>query len=297
MNEFETIPFAQRQRLHYVETLALWEGSVQIRRVCQSFAVSTSQATRDLGTYIDQCPDNLVYNKRLKVYRPSTAFSPVLATGDPREYLSFLGTDIHCRTVAFLPGLQIAQVPYAALSAPRVSIDSHALRQILIAVQRKLALDVRYFSMSSAGASSRTIWPHALFFSADWWYVRAFDSRCNSFRDFALHRIQQADASIAACHTDAKSDKHWHDTIEFSLIPDPRLSAIQQNIVALDYGMVRESYGWVWKETVRQCMVRYFVAHHWPDMNIDQPSRRCLSLRNREEVEPFVFRSVLEADD
>jgi predicted DNA-binding transcriptional regulator YafY len=292
MDGFADVAFAQRQRLHFIETLALWDGTVQRERVSESFGVALAQVTRDFTTYREHCPDNLAYNNRLKVYQPTPQFQPVLAAGDPDEYLALLRAGINVKTVAQLPslGLHHGLAQHVSLPAPRARVLPRVLREVLSAIQRSHGLEVRYLSMETATPTSRALWPHGLFFSGEWWYVRAFDSKRQEFRNFALHRFDGARTCPAPSPSSSDRDEGWHGKVELIVIPDARLTEAQQALVARDFGMSKDSLGWAWKAHVKKCLVGFFAAHYWLDVQLNRPRRTRLSLRNRSELEPYFFR-------
>lgn len=293
MEVFADVAFAQRQRLHFIETLALWDGIVQRERVSASFGVAPTQVTRDFTTYRDRCPDNLTYNNRLKIYQPTAQFQPVLATGDPEEYLALLKAGIQAKTVKQLPslGLHPDLARHASLPAPRARVLPEVLRQLLFAIQRAHGLEVVYLSMETAKPTPRILWPHALFFSSEWWYVRAYDSKHMAFRDFALHRFDEIRAHHAISPATADDDKEWNSTVEVIVVPDARLTAAQQSLVARDFGMTRDAQGWAWKAQIKKCLVGYFAAQYWLDVQLNRPRRTRVSLRNRSDLERYFFRA------
>lgn len=294
MDGFADVAFAQRQRLHFIETLALWDGAVKRERVSESFGVAPTQVTRDFTAYREQCPDNLAYNNQLKVYQPTAQFQPVLATGDPDEYLALLRAGILAKTVKQLPSLGLHQdlARHATLPVPRAQVVPGVLRQVLCAIQRAQGLEVTYLSMKTAQPASRIVWPHALFFSAQWWYVRAFDSKRLGFFDFALHRFDEVRAHQGTTPSAGENDEDWVSTVEVIVVPDARLTDAQQKLVARDFGMTKDAQGWAWKAQIKKCLVGYFAAAYWLDIQLNRPSRTRLSLRNRSDLERYFFKAA-----
>lgn len=293
MDGFTDVAFAQRQRLHFIETLALWDGRVQRERVSELFGVALAQVTRDFTTYRERCPDNLTYNNRLKLYQPTPRFQPVLAAGDPDEYLALLRAGVHVKTVAHLPsiGLHHGLAQHASLPAPQGRVLPSVLRAVLFAIQHADGLEAVYLSMETAEPASRTLWPHSIFFIGGWCYVRAFDAKRQEFRDFALHRFDETRISLAPNPSSPDRDEEWYETAEVVVAPDARLTEAQQLLVARDFGMTKDSFGWAWKAAIKKCLVGYFAAHYWLDVQLNRPRRTRLTLRNRDELEPYFFRA------
>jgi predicted DNA-binding transcriptional regulator YafY len=289
MTAFEDIGFAQRQRLHFIESLALWEGAVQRQRICDSFDVVLTQVTRDIGMYVDRCPDNLTYNNRQKVYLPTSKFKPVLASGDANEHLSLLRAGVRKKTVDVLPSLTAGTVVHAVLPTPTAHVQAEVLRVVLHAIRFKLGVRLHYLSMQG-GESVRSIWPHGLMFATNWWYARAYDEVRRQFRDFALHRMDAAELIDQPGTPGAEADDLWQQTAEVVVIPDPRLSEVQQRIVARDFQMENEQAGWAWKERMRLCQIGYFAAAHWLDVSMNRPRRTRVTLKNKTELEQYFFK-------
>lgn len=294
MQGFANVAFAQRQRFHFIETLALWDGTVQRERVSESFGVAPTQVTRDFTAYREQCPNNLAYNNQLKVYQPTPQFRPVLATGDPEEYLALLRSGIQAKTVKQLPslGLHPNLAQHASLPSPRARVLPEVLRQVLFAIQRAHGLKAFYHSMETAKPAARILWPHALFFSGEWWYLRAFDEKRQAFRSFALQRFDEALAFRGSNATTVAEDEEWNSTVEIIVTPDARLTDAQQKLVARDFGMTRDVLGWAWKAQIKKCLVGYFAALYWLDVRSDYPRRTRLELRNRSDLEQYFFRTT-----
>ena len=54
-------------RYRYIEIIALWEGRLTTRHLCETFGIGRQQASKDINTYLRKVgPDNLVYDKYLK---------------------------------------------------------------------------------------------------------------------------------------------------------------------------------------------------------------------------------------
>lgn len=65
----------QRERLFYIEFLAVFSGQVTRKDLVGRFGISEPAATKDLALYVDLAPGMLDYDLRKKcyVYRESTA--------------------------------------------------------------------------------------------------------------------------------------------------------------------------------------------------------------------------------
>ena len=75
-------------RYRYIETIALWEGRLTTRHLCDTFGIGRQQASKDINTYLREVGvGNLEYDKYLKGYKPSPNFVPRVTRGLADEYL------------------------------------------------------------------------------------------------------------------------------------------------------------------------------------------------------------------
>jgi hypothetical protein len=66
-------------RYRLIEIVAQWEGRLTTNHLINSFGIGRQQASKDINTYLQEiAPDNLIYDKYLKGYRPSESFTPKL---------------------------------------------------------------------------------------------------------------------------------------------------------------------------------------------------------------------------
>ncbi|WP_157739194.1 YafY family protein [Herbaspirillum sp. meg3] len=289
MDEINSLPFAQQQRLRFIESMVLWEGSVQRQRVCEVFRVNPNHVTRDIQVYKKQYPKSLEYNPSLRAYEPGSKFSPHMASGDPSEYLALLYAYAESESVAMLPVLGTGGPLVDVLHAPPCKIDQYVLRTVVQAMQRGKGFTALYSSMSSDKPQTRTLWPHALLHTGIHWHVRAYDSKRDAFRNFAIQRIGKIEANDLSCPLGRDVDEEWHQQVIVEVIPNPQLNQHQQNVVANDYGMTRTSAGWVWTQQIRKCLVGYFLVHHRLDLQLSAWPNNPLSLKDPTAIEPFLF--------
>ena len=78
-------------RYRFIETIALWEGRLTTRHLCDTFGIGRQQASKDINNYIREVgPGNLEYDKFLKGYKPATEFTPRVTQGLADEYLHLM---------------------------------------------------------------------------------------------------------------------------------------------------------------------------------------------------------------
>lgn len=279
------LSFPQRQRLQYIESVALWEGSIARQRVCDLFDVSPNHITKDLRLYRDLLPHNLDYDPSSRTWRPSTRFRPAISSGSPDEYLGLLRLGLEASGVVGVPALEEG-VPVAAVAAPRWPADAKPLRYVTRAAREGTGVWVRYQSMSSPQPEERILWPHALVYAGFRWHVRAYDERHQRFGDFVLSRICEAAPRDVVPPVPADEDAAWTTQQRAEVIPNTRLTKAQQAAIAREYGMTKTSHGWSWIVTMRQCLVPYFL--YWHRLDNPQAGARVI-VRNLADLKPYAF--------
>ncbi len=96
-----------------------------------------------------------------------------------------------------------------------------------------------YHSMNAAYQEPiwRRITPHAFGHDGLRWHVRARCHRDGEYKDFILSRCRDLRNEDAGEGT-PQDDVMWQQMFDVELIPNPELTASQQNTIALDYNML-----------------------------------------------------------
>ena len=223
-------------RYRLIEIIALWEGRLTTNHLCDAFGIGRQQASKDINTYLDEIgPGNLDYDKHLKGYKPSSAFTSQVTSGKADEYLHLLNrnTDL----AATFDGLPLDISNTEVLNVPVRNIEPEIIRSIVSAARQEKRLDVDYVSVNNTNHEGRVIVPHTLVFTGLRWHVRSWCEKNGDYRDFVLSRFRgQPDIMDASEHT-ASGDKAWNTKVTIKLKPDTRLSREQKAVIARDYGM------------------------------------------------------------
>lgn len=289
----ERMSYGQRQRLRFFESKLLWEGRVTRGDVHAQFGVTKNHFSREVSEYRRFFASNFEYDAWIRGYRPKATFRPAFATGQPEEYLALL------RLCAVMPSAPIvaelgALVPTAIPEEPTSKIDQKTLAAILRAIHGAGGVAIRYQSFSQDTPSSRTVWPRALIWSGERWYVRVFDSQRHAYISLALQRILASTASTEALPKEAGTDTEWENTEWVEVIPNPALPEMQRRAVAHEYGMAEDKSGYVWRVRLRQCLVSYFLNRYRlddlgpPKTRGKVPAQRIV-VRDPEIVKKYAF--------
>lgn len=259
-NWLESLSFAQKQRLQFIEAMLIWDGSVQRADVCKVFDVTPNHLTRDIKRYRTCHKDALEYDVERRAYKRGHRFSPLLASGSAEEYLALLQAYSISQCSAVLPAMGC--ITHAeSIPSLRGNIEPDVLRLVMSAVRNATAVKLTYQSFSGANPGQRVLWPHTLVFTGERWHIRAFDDKRQAFRDFVLARCTKASGVEEKCPIASSLDAMWHERETVEVVPAPRLSATQQAVIAREFGMAGTETK-CWSMSLRKCLVGYFFTKY-----------------------------------
>lgn len=284
-NRLDDIGRAQRDRLRFIESSLQWEGSIRRQRVSHVFDVTVNHVTKDLRRYEAAFPNNILFDHRRQLYVPGPRFKPQLASKDPREYLALQLAHAQSGSSVVAPLLAgWDTVPNSTVPAPPHGITEGVLRHIVRAISQRTGVNVMYHSTRSvSGPDRRSLWPHALVHTGVRWHVRAYDDASQSFRNFALQRMDEPRAIDSPTPIGAGDDVEWMESTLVRVVPNPKLNAHQQQLVARDFGMEQSKAGPSWTLELRHCLIGYFAAKYGLDRE-EGPPRQRIVLENRAQV-------------
>ncbi len=273
-------------RYRFIETLVLWEGRLTTRHLCDTFGIGRQQASKDINTYIREVgPGNLEYDKSLKGYKPSATFEPRVTQGQADEYLHLMARNNALMNVFESLSLAVANVE--VLNVPVRDVKPSVLRPIMQAARQQKRLEVDYVSINNPDREGRIIVPHTLVYTGLRWHVRAWCEKNQAYRDFVLSRFRGEPEILDDSPHGVDGDDDWHRKVTVRLIPDPRLSAAQQEVVEVDYGMHDGQLA----VTTRARLVPYILKllQIDPISEVDDPTAQQIIVQNRDELSPWLF--------
>ncbi|CAA0096266.1 Uncharacterised protein [BD1-7 clade bacterium] len=272
-------------RYRVIEIVAKWEGRLTTNHLINSFGIGRQQASKDINNYLrDVAPGNLEYDKRLKGYKPTSTFSPMVTAGQADEYLLMLSRSKDITTTF---GLQLRFSTTEIIQAPIRNIDPAILRPLVQAMREKKRVDIGYVSLSAPDEEGRIITPHTLVCTPMRWHIRAHCEKNGDYRDFVLSRFSDAPEIMGASEHSAEDDPLWNKSVEIVIEPDPRLDKAQRAIVAKDFGMERNRL----RINTRAALAHYMVQ----SLNIDpfklhdEPKAQQIVIKNIEKIRPFLY--------
>lgn len=241
--------WAGRERLAFIERAAWWRGTVNRGDLREVFGISTAQASADLQGYQGMNPGALNYNLSSKRYEAAAEMKCVLHEPRLEDALRVI-----TGAAAVFPRSGAGTVEVFMPPARRAGGDVE--RRIFLAVENRLRVTVKYWSVSSGRAGKRVIAPHALAHDGYRWHVRAWCFENGDFRDFVLSRIEAADWPEEP-FMPPDVDDAWETILPLTLRANPELPEDARRAIERDYGMKNGTL----VLSVRKAMRDYVLGH------------------------------------
>ncbi|TAZ01561.1 WYL domain-containing protein [Rhizobium leguminosarum] len=267
--------------MEFIDFRLFWNGRVNRGDIRDTFEISVQQASSDIAQYERLAPENMVYDRALKTYLRTDGYRPALIENSSERFLLQLvaiDNGWMQRDETWFDELP----PLDVTTLKRSPTSSRVLLGVLDAIRSKTQIVIDYRSLTETAEASRTIAPHALFYNSSRWYTRAYSIDHQEFRDYNLNRIGSFHKAGAA-QIDVSLDYGWVHTVDLEIGPNPKLSAIQQDGVAVEYGMKANKL----LVPTRLSMAFYLMSEHNLDVEPDilPPAKQQLVLVNRADVE------------
>ena len=221
---------AQRERLFYIEVKAFFCGDLTRADIERRFGVKPAASARDLASYKNLAPNNLVYNAALRNYEPTERFNPVFEHSADRVLAWFrdgFGDSLD---------LKIQRTVPCEAASDLVRPDLETLAVLTRAIAGRKQVKVNYLSLTS-GASTKRLSPLALADTGQRWHLRAYDCERERFADFSITRIVKAkplDIDIPL-NQRIESDVQWARVVRLELVPHPGVE--HPEAIEADYQM------------------------------------------------------------
>ncbi len=272
-------------RYRMIEVIALWEGRLTTNHLIQSFGIGRQQASKDINTYLaDVAPGNLVYDKRLKGYKPGDNFVPRLTSGHADEYLHILSRTEDMTTT--FKELDMGFDHTTMVRPVTRNIAPEILRPLVQAIREKKRVDISYTSLKDGVEVERIISPHTLVCTPLRWHVRAYCEHAGGYRDFVLSRISGAPDVNDQASNGKRGDTLWNTNVNVEIVPDQRLNDKQKMVIEKDYAM---SGGTLCIPT-NASLIRYVLDSYNIDIHVQKynPQGQQIVVNNLEELLKFL---------
>lgn len=254
----------------------MFTGRVSRSDLIKRFGISEAAATRDLAIYRAQVPENLTFDKILKIYRISNSFVPTyLKDVEAKRLLQALvygqGNDFGTAPETFVPCEHADPMPVPA---------KEVLAAVSRAIYQKTALRMEYFS-GSGNHGPREIVPFSFESTGLKWMVRAYCRRNEKFRHFVLNRIKSAEVlqdSKPGEKEGRENDDEWNRVIKLELIPHPAAPMEDRAMTEQEFRMVDGVFILRAREALAAFVLRLLNVDCSEKQNLRY---RSLALRNR----------------
>lgn len=272
-------------RYRMIEIVALWEGRLTTNHLIQSFGIGRQQSSKDINSYLaDIAPNNLVYDKHLKGYKPSDSFIPKLTCGHADEYLHILSRR-EDMTVTFA-NLDMGFEHTAMIRPVTRNIAPEVLRPLVQAIREKRRVDICYTSLKDGETVERIISPHTLVCTPLRWHVRAYCEHADGYRDFVLSRIHGVPDINDNAASGKQDDRLWNTNVTIELIPDARFNEKQKAVIEKDYGMLNGKLS----IPTNASLIRYLLDAYNIDIHMQKirPQGQQIIVSNMDELMPYL---------
>ena len=144
-----------------------------------------------------------------------------------------------------------------------------------------------YVSINNPDREGRIIVPHTLVYTGLRWHVRGWCEKNQAYRDFVLSRFRDVPEILDDSPHGVDGDTQWQEEVTVRIVPDPRLSAAQQEVVEVDYGMENGELA----VTTRGRLVPYILKllQIDPIKEAADPTAQQIVVHNRDELSPWLF--------
>jgi len=273
-------------RYRVIEIIALWEGRLTTNHLCNTFGIGRQQASKDINDYVTHIgKGNLQYDKTLKGYVPVDNFKPAVTTGTADEYLYLLNRNKTLSST--FESLDLHYANTEVLNVPLRNIKPQLLRPLVQAARSRKRVEVDYVSLTTPEPETRVIAPHTLVWTGMRWHLRAYCEKRKDYVDFVLSRFRGRPEMMDDSERGVEEDKAWNTTVKIRIKPDVRLTKEQQQIIAADYGMVRNQL----TVEVRGSLVPYALKILQVDPNKVEakPEAQQIVIDNLDDIRRWLF--------
>lgn len=279
MKKINNLPLTRQLRFEAIEMLAYWEGGLNATRLSKLFGVTIGNITKEVVLYRALYTEQLAYDSRKKVFKPTEQFMPRYIDTQWSSYIQFIQTHINIYRTHFwhADALAISQ-------ANSIPVTPDVMQPLAQALHQNLCLDITYYSMTHPQGVQRTIHPIALADNGLRYHCRAFDEKSQEFKDFNLSRMKNISLGQES-EIDKKEDKAWYTEVSIIAKPHPAFSAEQTKVLMMEH----DDTGYM-TLTTRGALVQYLVQMYNLTLEPDRNQQaHPFFIENKDDVEPYLF--------
>jgi len=250
----DDLKYAQRERLIYLDQCFAWRGMANRSDLIDRFGVSTAQAALDFKTYLERATQ-----------------APPRYDGAKKTYLA---ADSHVslcpdRLFQDWKGILAGEAPerFDELPSLKRQIDVNIVSKLYQAMTNRMAIQVKYVSMTSGNENAQWIAPTCFASEGERLHFRAFSYKHEEYRDYIPVRIGHSSSfNTRPIGENLPPDDEWTTIVQIHLVPKSNLSELQKKAVRREYGFTGPT---LCIET-RQAL-EFYANRRW---GLDRPNAR-----------------------
>lgn len=256
INELDE-PFIRKERLRFIDAHLFWTGRLRREDICKQFDLHETNASKDISIYIKLRENNVLYDRKEKMYKATPLFQPVGRKHSLNTLLSYSSLNMQWT----------GNVPDYLYSLPVIDRQPNlsTIRNLVICAEQRLGIQIKYHSMKNPEGNTRIIFPKHLIFDGLRWHTRAFCMLRKDYRDFVVSRMVLK--KNLTTNTNLPDDELWEKIIELKIQPHRKLTPAQQKLVSMDFNMNSGQLN----IKVRQPLAYYIVRNLYLDSDLEPP--------------------------
>ncbi len=220
---FDDLKHAQRERLIYLDRCLTWRGAANRRDLVTRFGISMAQAALDFRMYLDRARETPpAYDAVRKTYIAAKNHKPLSPSSLNDAFETVLNPEDN--------------VSSATLPSPRRLADPVIVSRIYQAMRAKLAIHIRYTSMSSGADDGQWIVPTHFSSDGESVHLRAFSFKHAQYRNYLPIRIDPGSTFDTKPLSDPlPDDEDWNTRARIWLQPKTGLAPEQAAVVRREF--------------------------------------------------------------
>ncbi|HIF9503056.1 TPA: WYL domain-containing protein [Photobacterium damselae] len=232
---------ALAERMAYIDFKLRFTGFINRSDLNEMFGLAEAAASKMMTKYTALCPNNMSYNRSLRVNAITDDYSPLINI-DAETALGMLANGFNKNKIMDRPML-----PYARIGKVANQLDINTVAKITRAMSCGYAISTTYLSENSDYHDERIVVPIALLFDGKNWIFRAFckkDQTNGQFKNFNFSRatnVIELKDELRKPQEELSQDKMWNTQIPLLLLPHPDRSESEKETIKADFGFNGES--------------------------------------------------------
>lgn len=244
-NELKNLDKNNADRLIFIDFMLRFTGSIKRVDITELFNLSDAAASKILAEYAKKRPNNMSYNRSLRVNTIEKGYEPLIEW-NAEMAMGMLAHGFNKNKVA---DTDRAILPYEKINTLPHQMNINHVERITRAISSGYAIQCKYYSKNSTNHSSRTIVPLNILHDGEHWMFRAYDRSeqndlRNKFKFFHFSRMLEVEEHRdieelkQKSHETLANDPDWSVEIPLSLvIHEDRQESKERDAIRKDFGI------------------------------------------------------------